>query len=245
MKCAFLSLVLMLFVPAFVQAKTVSYPLPYNIDAAYDTTSGSVSPGPAGRLSSLMAPGGTTGAPIGQWISFDYNALVNVTSLTLVNGWAAPEKFNQYGRIKTAVLAFEGGAKEQIHLKDTDTPQTVAVHGKGTKAKLTVTSVYPGSVSDVPYLSSLRFEGFDPQKVQVQMTGRFEGCVRSRSSSMGDGTEQPLYYCVRFHAEDGALYGCMDDLCFHPREYMNTRLSMVGIVKEGNVLEVLQATPIK
>jgi len=237
-----LSLVAVLFLATPCLAKTVSYPLPFNIDAAYDAASGAI---PSGNLASLSDRDSTTGAAIGQWISFNFNGLVTVTSLTVVNGWAAPGKYSQYGRIKTATLTFDTGAKQQIHLKDSDAPQTISVNGKGAKAKLTVTSVYAGSVSSKPYLSSLRFEGFDPQKQQVQMTGKFEGCVRSRSSSMGDGTEQPLFYCVRFHADDGALYGCMDDLCFHPKEYMNTRLSVVGIVKEGNVLEVLQATPVK
>ncbi len=237
-----LSLIFLVLMAGPGLAKTVSYPLPFNIDAAYDSSSGAL---PSGKLSSLTDRDSTTGTAIGQWISFDFNGIVAVTSLTIINGWAAPGKFGEYGRIKTATLSFDGGATRQLRLKDTDKPQTIALNGKGAKARLMVTSVYPGSISDVPYLSSVRVEGYDPQKKQVQLTGRFEGCVRSRSSSMVDDVELPLFYCVRFRADDGAFYGCLDDLCFHPQEYMNTRLSVVGIVKEGNVLEVLQATPLK
>jgi len=79
----------------------------------------------------------------------------------------------------------------------------------------------------------------------VSVTGRYEGCVRSRSSSSWGGQDDPFFYCSRFRADDGTYYGCIDDLCFHPKEHVNTRLRVTGVIKPGNVLQVLEAQPVK
>ena len=223
---------------AWAKDPIVSFPLAVQIDAAGST-------GQGGNLAKLLDPANTTGVAIGEWIEFGFSKTVAVTKMTVVNGWAASGSFKQYGRIKTAELVFLGGGKQTIALKDTDKPQTVALHGKGTAARLTVTSVYHGTASNDPYLSRISFEGYDPTEQQVTITGRYEGCVRSRSSSSWGGQDDPLYYCARFRADDGTYYGCIDDLCFHSKDHVNVRLKVTGVVKPGNVLQVLEAAPVK
>lgn len=231
-----LLLVLSLSVPALAAEKPVSTPLAFQIDAAAAPESGA-------NLARLVEPGNSAGVPVGQWIGFDFGKSVTLTRMTIVNGWAAPESFRQHPRLKTVLLEFADGSRQSVTLKDTSEPQSVALKGGGKGVKLTVKDVYPGSEGETPYVSGVSFEGFDPSQRQVTLTGRFEGCVQSRSSSSWSGEEAPLYYCSRFRADDGRLFGCMDDLCFHPKEMVNVRLKVTGVVKEGDVLQVLEAAP--
>jgi hypothetical protein len=215
----------------------VSTPLAVQIDAPAGSE-------PSGNLARLVAASNTEGVAVGQWIEFTFDKPVAVTTMTVVNGWAAPESFHQYGRVKTARIFFGDGSEQTITLKDTDKPQVIAIKGGGNTARLTATAVYPGRSSHTPYLSHVAFEGYDPTVRQVTITGRYEGCVHSRSSSSWDGDEKPFFYCARFHADDGASYGCQDDLCFHTQDQVNVRLRVTGVVKPGNILEVLEAKPI-
>jgi hypothetical protein len=223
--------------PAMAQKPQVSIPLSFQIDA-------SASPEPGANLARLVNPSNVQGVALGEWIEFDFGKPVVVTGVTVVNGWADSGSFRQYGRVKGAVLVFQEGGRHSLTLKDSDKPQTLAVTGKGQKVRLSVASVYPGTASSAPYLSRIAFTGYDPSVQQVTLTGRYEGCVRSGSSSNVGGVEQPFYYCARFRAEDGSLYGCLDDLCFHPKEHVGVRLKVTGLVKPGNVLEVLEAVPV-
>jgi len=233
-----LLLVLAVASAAWAKDPVVSFPLAVQIDAAG-------SKGQGGNLAKLVDPANTAGVAIGEWIEFGFSKPVAVTKVTVVNGWAAPGSFKQHGRIKTAELVFDGGGKQTITLKDTDKPQVIALHGNGSAVRLTVTSVYHGTAGNEPYLSRISFDGYDPSETQVTVTGRYEGCVRSRSSSSWEGQDDPFYYCARFRADDGSLYGCIDDLCFHSKEHVNVRLKVTGFIKEGNVLQVLEATPVK
>lgn len=234
----FLFLVLAVASAAWAKDPNISFPLAVQIDAGGSKDQG-------GHLAKLVDPANTAGVPIGEWIEFNFSKTVAVTKMTVVNGWAAPGSFKQYGRIKTVELAFLGGGKQTITLKDTDKPQAIALHAKGTAVRLTVTSVYHGTVSNDPYLSRISFDGYDPTEQQLTVTGRYEGCVRSRSSSSWGGQDDPFYYCARFRADDGTYYGCIDDLCFHSKDHVNVRLKVTGVIKPGNVLQVLEAVPVK
>lgn len=233
-----LLLILAAACPAWAKDGPASFPLAIQIDAA-------AAPDVGGNLSRLVAPSNTAGVAVADWIDFRFIKPSTVTKMTVVNGWAAPDSFREYGRIRTAELTFSGGHKQAITLKDTDKPQTIAISGTGTSVRMTVTSVYHGTVSDIPYISRISFDGYDPSEQQVTLTGHYEGCVRSRSSSSWEGQEEPFYYCVRFRADDGNTYGCIDDLCFHPKEHVNTHLRVIGVIKPGNVLQALEATPVK
>ena len=238
MRLLMLLLALAAACPAWAGKAAVSVPLAIQIDA-----SGPAEPGAS--LSRLVDPANTAGVAVGEWIEFGFSKHVVVTRMTVANGWAAPGSFRQYGRIRTAVLAFDDGGTQTVTLKDTDKPQTIALTGRGSSVRISVTGVYAGSASSVPYLSRIAFEGYDPAEQQVTLTGRYEGCVRSRSSSSWGGQDEPFYYCVRFKADDGTFYGCIDDLCFHPKDHVGARLQVTGVVKPGNVLQVLEAKPVK
>lgn len=234
-----LLLLLMLFsaCPAWAQKAQVSLPLPFQIDASGNAESGA-------SLARLVNQSNTQGVALGEWIEFDFGKPVVITGVTVVNGWSEPGAHRQYGRVRNAVLSFRDGATVSLTFKDTDKPQTLVFSGKGQTLRLDVASVYPGTASTVPYLTRISFMGYDPGVQQVTLTGRFEGCVRSGSSSNVGGETDPFYYCARFHADDGNIYGCLDDLCFHPRNMVNVRLKVTGSVKPGNVLEVIEATPV-
>ena len=223
--------------PAWAAGQVVSIPLAVQLDAPGGNE-------PGGNLSRLVAPANTEGVAVGQWIEFTFGKNMVITAVTVVNGWAAAGSFHQYGRVKTARIAFGDGSVQSIAMKDTDKPQTFAIKGTGDTARLTVTAVYPGRASHTPYLSHVAFEGYDPSLRQMTITGRYEGCVHSRSSSSWGGDEQPFFYCARFHADDGTSYGCLDDLCFHTQDQVNVRLRVTGVVKPGNILEVMEAKPI-
>lgn len=224
--------------PAWAGDPVISSPLAFQINASAGT-------GPDANLSLLVDPDNTEGVPIGQWIEFDFSKNVAVTRMTVANGWVDPAAFHQHSRIKTAQLVFENGSTQTVSLKDTNKPQVINLKGEGSKVKLTVSAVYPGRSSQAPYLSRVAFEGYDPSLKQVTVTGRYEGCVHSRSSSNWGGGQEPLYYCVRFHTDDGKDYGCMDDLCFHTKDLVNVHLRVTGVIKPGDVLEVLEAKPVK
>ncbi|MFZ5427144.1 MAG: NADase-type glycan-binding domain-containing protein [Thermodesulfobacteriota bacterium] len=236
MKLFTLLLLLAAACPAWGKGPEVSTPLAFQIDAA-------AAPEPGANLSRLVDAANTAGVPAGEWIRFDFGKRTTVTAMTIVNGWAAGHAFRENARIKTARLDFQDGSSRTVHLKDTPKEQTIAVQGGGRSVKLTVEEVYPGTRGQTPYISRIGFLGFDPSRVQVTLTGHFEGCVRSRSSSTWEGGEDPLYYCVRFKADDGKTYGCQDDLCFHPKQMVNVRLKVTGFIKDGDILEVLEATP--
>jgi hypothetical protein len=225
--------------PAFAREDNVSSPLPFQIDSARE---GNQAAGQS--LSRLVDSANTTGVPVGLWLDFDFGKTVTLTRMTIVNGFAEPGTFRRHSRVKTAELAFSDGTAQLVHLKDTDKPQTIAIRGGGKTVRFTVASVYPGDTSQAPYISRIGFEGFDPTERQVTLTGRFEGCVRSRSSASWEGQQESLFYCSRFRADDGSIYGCLDDLCFHPQNLVNTRLRVTGVVNRDNVLRVLEAKPI-
>jgi len=218
--------------------RLVSYPLAFQIDA-------SASQEPGANLARLVQPGNSAGVAVGQWIDFDFGQDVALTGITLANGWGGTWAYPDHARVMTASLEYPDGSRQVITLRDTPTPQTIAVKGRGSRVRLTVTAIYPGLKGDTPYLSGVAFLGYDPSLRQVTMTGRFEGCVRSQSSSSWSGEEAPLYYCSRFKADDGKLYGCEDDLCFHPAEYVGTGLRVTGVVKSGDMLQVLKAEPVR
>ncbi|WP_027190835.1 NADase-type glycan-binding domain-containing protein [Fundidesulfovibrio putealis] len=234
-----LLLLLMIFsaCPAWAQKSQVSLPLSFQIDASGNAESGA-------NLARLVNPSNTQGVALGEWIEFDFGRPMVITGVTVVNGWSESGTHRQYGRIRNAVLSFKDGATVSLTFKDTDKPQSLAFSGKGQTLRLAVASVYPGSASTVPYLTRISFMGYDPGVQQVRLTGRFEGCVRSGSSSNVGGEDDPFYYCARFRADDGNIYGCLDDLCFHPRNLVNVHLKVTGLVKPGNVLEVIEATPV-
>jgi len=234
-----LLLLLMLFAacPAWAQKSQVSLPLSFQIDASGSTESGA-------NLARLVNQSNTQGVALGEWIEFDFGRPVVVTGVTVVNGWSESGAHRQYGRVRNAVLSFKDGATVSLAFRDTDKPQTLAFSGKGQTLRLAVASVYPGSESTVPYLTRISFTGYDPGVLQVNLTGRFEGCVRSWSSSNVGGETEPFFYCARFRADDGTVYGCLDDLCFHPRNMVSTHLKVTGSVKPGNVLEVIEAKPV-
>ncbi|MFP5222245.1 MAG: NADase-type glycan-binding domain-containing protein [Acidobacteriota bacterium] len=223
--------------PAWAQKTQVSLPLSFQIDASGSPESGE-------NLARLVSQTNTAGVALGEWIEFDFGRPVVITGVNVVNGWAEAGAYRQYGRIKNAVLNFKDGTTHSITLRDTDKPQTLPFSGKGQTLRLAVASVYPGGVSTVPYLTRISFMGYDPGVQQVTLTGRFEGCVRSGSSSDVEGGTDPFYYCARFRADDGSIFGCLDDLCFHPRNMVSTHLSVTGLVKPGNVLEVIEASPV-
>ena len=224
--------------PSWAKNPIVSIPLAIQIDSSGATGSGE-------NLARLVAPDNTEGVAVGQWMEFVFSKPVAITKMTVVNGWAAHGSFHQHGRIKSAELVFKDGGKQTVAFKDTDKPQAITIKGTGTAVRMIVTSVYPGTVSSTPYISKVAFEGYDPSEQQVTLIGRYEGCVHSRSSSSWEGQEEPFFYCARFHTDDGAYYGCVDDLCFHSKEMVNVRLKVIGVIKPGNVLEVLEATPVK
>uniref|UniRef100_A0A7C4AA56 NAD glycohydrolase translocation F5/8 type C domain-containing protein n=1 Tax=Fundidesulfovibrio putealis TaxID=270496 RepID=A0A7C4AA56_9BACT len=234
-----LALCLCTFAPAWGQNTVqVSTPLSYQIDAKGQDASGE-------SLARLSTPGNTVGVPLGEWLEFNFLKPVTLSSMTVVNGWASPEAFRQHARVRTAVLHYADGGKQTLGFRDTDKPQTFSIKGSGPVVRMTVSAVYPGRASTVPHLSGVSFAGYDPAVRQVRLTGRFEGCVKSRSSSSWSGNDEPLYYCARFRADDGAVYGCADDQCFHVQNLVNVQLNVVGVVKEGNVLEVLEAKPLR
>lgn len=238
MKTLFTLLFLVLASMAHAAETPVSYPLSFQIDAA-------AAPEPGANLARLVEPGNTAGVAVGQWIGFDFGKNVTVTRITVVNGWGAGENFGRHARARTLLLEFADGSRQGVTLKDSPGPQAVPVKGGGKGVRVTVKDVYPGLDGDTPYLSGISFEGFDPAQRQVRLTGRFEGCVQSRSSSSWSGEDAPLYYCSRFRSDDGRLFGCQDDLCFHPKELVNVRLKVTGVVQEGDVLQVLEAAPLR
>lgn len=232
-------LLLMLFsaCPAWAQKSQVSMPLSFQIDASGSSESGA-------NLARLVNQSNTHGVALGEWIEFDFGRPMVVTGVTVVNGWSESGSHRKYGRVRNAVLSFTDGSPRSVTFKDTDKLQSLAFSGKGQTLRLAVASVYPGTASTVPYLTRISFMGYDPGVQQVTLTGRFEGCVRSGSSSNVGGEADPFYYCARFHADDGNIYGCLDDLCFHPRNLVNVHLKVTGLVKPGNVLEVIEAAPV-
>lgn len=238
MRTFVLILILALSATAAWAQGNVSLPLAYQINASATGES-------AEKLSVLTRKENTTGVAIGQWMEFDFGKPNVVTRLTVVNGWADSGEFKRMGRVRTMTLQFSGGGKQTITLKDSPKPQSFAIKATTSSVRMTVTEVYGGGTSEVPYLSGVSFEGFDPELQQVTLTGRFEGCVRSRSNSSWEGSEDPLYYCSRFRADDGRVFGCMDDLCFHTKDLINVRLQVTAVVRPGNVLEVLAAQPAK
>jgi len=235
-----LALLLLVFsiAPAAWAQDRISLPLAYQINASATAES-------AEKLSMLTRKENTTGVAIGQWVEFDFLKPYAVTRLTVANGWADPNDFKRMARIKTAVLHFSNGGKQTLAFKDSPKPQSFTLKTTTQAVRLTVSEVYPGRGSEIPHVSGVFFEGYDPELQQVTLTGRFEGCVRSRSSSSWEGAEDPLYYCSRFHADDGRIFGCMDDLCFHPKDLVNARLQVTAVVRPGNILEVLAAKPAK
>lgn len=234
---ALVLLLVLVACPAWAANPIVSSPLAFQINAT--------GAGPDVNLALLVDPDNTEGVPIGQWIEFDFGKDMAITRMTVSNGWGEPAAFHQHGRIKTAHLVFEDGSTQNISLKDTFKTQSITLKGQGRKVKMTVSAVYPGRSSQTPTLARVAFEGYDPTLRQVTITGRYEGCVHSRSNSNWGGEQEPLYYCARFHTDDGKDYGCMDDLCFHTKEYVGVRLQVTGVVKPGDVLEVLEAKPVR
>lgn len=223
--------------PAWAQKAQVSIPLSFQIDASGSAESG-------GHLARLVDPANTMGVAVEEWIEFDFGKPVVITGINLVNGWSDSGSFRQHGRVRNAVLSFKDGGRHNVTFKDTDKPQTLSFSGKGQVLRLSVSSVYPGAASSAPYITRISFAGYDPAVRQVTLTGRFEGCVRSGSSSNVGGENEPFYYCARFRADDGNIYGCLDDLCFHPKEMVNVHLRVTGLVKLDDVLEVLEAAPV-
>ena len=212
-------------------------PLSFQIDASGSAESGA-------NLARLVNPSNAQGVALGEWIEFDFGRPMVITGVTVVNGWSESGAHRHYGRVRNAVLSFKDGATVSLTFKDTDKPQSLTFSGRGQTLRLAVASVYPGTASTVPYLTRISFVGYDPGVQQVTLTGRFEGCVRSGSSSNVGGEDDPFYYCARFRADDGNIFGCLDDLCFHPRNMVNTHLRVTGSVKPGNVLEVIEAAPV-
>jgi len=238
MKVLMLLLLLAAACPAWAKGPEVSIPLAFQIDAA-------ASPEQGAGLARLVDASNTAGVPLGEWIRFDFGKNMTVTGMTIVNGWAAGQAFRENARVRTARIEFQDGTVRTVHFKDTSKPQSISLQGGGKALRMVVEEVYPGTRSQVPYISRLGFQGYDPSRLQVTITGQFEGCVRSNSSSSWEGGEAPLYYCVRFKADDGRSFGCLDDLCFHPKEMVNVRLKVTGFIKDGDVLEVLEASPLR
>lgn len=93
---------------------------------------------------------------IGQWVELSFDAPVQISSLTLTNGFAKNDvTFNNNNRIKTATLIFSDGGKTKISLKDTMKPQTIKVNKRSRTVKLIIDEVYKGVKYDDTCLSGL------------------------------------------------------------------------------------------
>jgi hypothetical protein len=61
----------------------------------------------------------------GEWFEYDFGTAKSISSVDLVNGYAAGAKvFFAYGRVKKGVLHFDDGSTHQIDIKTTYKPQS-------------------------------------------------------------------------------------------------------------------------
>ncbi|WP_027183416.1 NADase-type glycan-binding domain-containing protein [Desulfovibrio inopinatus] len=221
-------------------ADPISIALPVNVNASYKETNVA----DASTLMRAVDKRVDTAVRVGNWIEFSFFQPAVATRFGLKNGDIDPVSFRQHARIKTAEIHFSDGGVMPAEFLDTPHMQYVNLPSIVTSSlRLVVTSIYPGEMDDDVMVSEVSIFGYDPHHPQTRLTGRLAKCVKSRSSADYGSVSTPLYYCKEFKADDGRVFGCRDDLCFHPEQLIGKNLSIVGIVNPDNTLEILQVNP--
>ncbi len=223
-------------------AEPISISLPVNVNASYKENDVA----DASTLVRAVDKHADTAVRVGNWIEFQFFQPAVATKFGLKNGDIDPESFQNHARVKTAEIHFSDGGVMPAEFLDTPEMQFVNLPSIVTSSlRLVVTSIYPGAENNDVMVSEVSILGYDPHHPQTRLQGRLAKCVKSNSSADYGYDSVPLYYCREFQADDGRVFGCRDDLCFHPQALVGKTLSVVGIVNEDNTLEILKADPVQ
>jgi hypothetical protein len=213
----------------------VSYPLAAGINAEYQAGASGPS---SDKLAALNDPKSTEATPIGNWVEFVFQKTKVVTKVTIANGFKDKRNYARHGRLRAVTLELDGGVNLVLTLPDSPKAKTFRVPNvKTAKVRLVPQGVYPGSDSKTPYLSLVRFSGYDPSEKQIVVTGEFKECKIDPAHSADQ------FHCGYFQAVDGTKYGCADDLCYHPPGQVGRQVVVTGVAGADNVLTVLDAKP--
>jgi len=118
-----------------------------------------------GILDSLWCEG-VDGDGAGEWVEFNFGSTKSISKMTLVNGNAySLSWWMKYNRVLTAVLEFSNGNQQEVAIKNSIRPQTIAFNPvRASKVRMRITSVKQGSKAkessdyDTVCLSEAKFE---------------------------------------------------------------------------------------
>jgi hypothetical protein len=103
---------------------------------------------------------GVPGQGIGEWVVVEFDQYRLVTAIEIRNGYNKDRDiYEKNGRVREIKLEFSERQKRSVTLKDTGTPQPIALPKdqplKAYWIKFTIESVYPGSKFDDTAISEL------------------------------------------------------------------------------------------
>jgi len=100
---------------------------------------------------------GVPGYGVGEYIQLNFAEPLRVAKVVIVNGYGRPGDFEKNSRVEGAILRFSDGSQRKIRLADHYQPQTFTFPAvRTTFMRLTITSVYPGSVWDDTCISEIQ-----------------------------------------------------------------------------------------
>ena len=101
---------------------------------------------------------GAKGSGVGQWVGVSFPRTRTIRELRILSGYAKrPELFSRYNRPKKLRFDFSDGTSLIVTLADSPTLQRFLVAATANKARMTILSVYRGSVRNETYVSEVEF----------------------------------------------------------------------------------------
>ena len=140
------------------------------------------------KQSTVWVEGDTSGSGLGDWIQFDFDGEVTLTSFRVWNGnFYSYDFWNRHNRIKELELEFSDGTKQVITLTDEMAPELVTLEKpvKTSSVKMKIKGIYRGSTFNDTVISEVIF--FD-QRSDGRVPVKAAEATRSRSSSWSTGT---------------------------------------------------------
>ncbi|HJN72329.1 MAG TPA: discoidin domain-containing protein [Myxococcota bacterium] len=112
------------------------------------------------KQSTVWVEGDTSGSGLGDWIQFDFDGEVTLTSFRVWNGnFYSYDFWNRHNRIKELELEFSDGTKQVITLTDEMAPELVTLEKpvKTSSVKMKIKGIYRGSTFNDTVISEVIF----------------------------------------------------------------------------------------
>lgn len=105
---------------------------------------------------------GAPGWGLGQWIHLEFTDWVEMTGISIINGYAKAGVYAKNGRVMDATLIFSDGSSQTMRLSDTSQEQWVTLSRpvRTDSVRLVIDSVYPGTKWQDTCISEIRVFGY-------------------------------------------------------------------------------------